>query len=253
MTLIKRQSNHNVYRYLLLSLALICTSVSAADYPDPTKWAYTMTEFVLEDEIAGKQPDAIVATGSSSMKYWRNRIHEDLAPLTIISRGFGGSNMNDVLHYLDELVLKHDPRAVMIYEGDNDVWQDVSIATILETYSKAIAKIHDHDPGIRIYMISIKPSIDRESMWPQMREINSAMKSMAESHDNLIYIDVASSMLQPDGSIMADIFVSDMLHLNQKGYDIWRDAIAPILMENELPFETTIGNYSSAGPSTLTR
>jgi lysophospholipase L1-like esterase len=242
MRIIRQQSNHNSYHYLLLSLALICTSVSAADYPDPTKWDNTISGFVLEDEIVGKQPGAIVATGSSSMRFWGPRIHEDLAPLTVIPRGFGGSNMNDVLHYLDELVLKHDPRAVLIYEGDNDVWQDVSSATILETYTKGIAKIHAHDPNIRIYLVSIKPSIDRESMWPRMSEINSAIKSMAETRDNLIYVDVASSMLEPDGSIMEDIFVSDMLHLNQKGYDIWRDAIAPILFKNELPFETAIRN-----------
>ncbi|MDA0272979.1 MAG: GDSL-type esterase/lipase family protein [Proteobacteria bacterium] len=240
MILVRQQSNHGLHCYLLLSLLLICTSVNAADYPDPTKWDYTIKGFALEDEIVGKQSGAVVATGSSSMRFWGPRIHEDLAPLTIISRGFGGSNMNDVLYYLDELVLKHDPRAVLIYEGDNDVWQEVSSDTIIETYTKAIVKIHAHDPDIRVYMVSIKPSIDRKSMWPQMREINSAMKSIAESGDNLIYIDVASSMLEQDGSIMADIFVSDMLHLNQRGYDIWAEAIAPILLENELPFETTV-------------
>ncbi len=223
---------------ITLALVFACATVSAADYRDPTRWDDIMQEFALEDEIIGKQPAAIVATGSSSMKYWRRHIHKDLSPLTIIPRGFGGSNMNDVLYYLDELVLKHDPRAVMIYEGDNDVSQDVPGTTILETYTKAIGKIHAHDPNIRIYMISIKPSIDRASMWPRMREINAALKSMAESHENLLYVDVASSMLESDGSIMADIFVNDMLHLNQKGYQIWKDAIARVLLENELPFET---------------
>lgn len=69
----------------------------------------------------GEIKGAIVATGSSSMKGWHDRIAADMAPLSIIPRGFGGSNTYDVRYFLEELVLQHEPRAVMIYEGDNDV------------------------------------------------------------------------------------------------------------------------------------
>ena len=109
----------NVLRTLTLIL-LLPISAWAAEYSDPSVWARTIGSFNLEDEIIGPRAGDIVATGSSSMLFWDHRIHADLAPLTIISRGFGGSNMNDVLNYLDQLVLKHKPRAVLIYEGDNE-------------------------------------------------------------------------------------------------------------------------------------
>jgi len=80
----------------LFTLLMLPASVQAADYPDPTAWQYIIGGFTLEDEIIGDRHGLIVATGSSSMRFWDHRIHKDLAPLAIISRGFGGSNNSHV-------------------------------------------------------------------------------------------------------------------------------------------------------------
>ncbi len=223
---------------LLLSLVVSCL-VSAEEYPSPDRWEYTMGGFALEDEIVGERPGAIVVTGSSSMRFWDHRIHQDLAPLTIISRGFGGSNMNDVLTYLDTLVLKHKPRAVMIYEGDNDVAQGVPVAKILETFTEALNRIQAQNRNVRIYLLSVKPSISRKEMWPTMLEVNEGLKNMAAQDQQVTYIDVATPMLNADGSMKQDLFVGDQLHMNQQGYDIWRNAVAPVLIGNEVQYEAS--------------
>ncbi len=226
------------FALILLGLIVSC-SIHAAEYPSPDRWKYTMGGFALEDEIIGERPGAIVATGSSSMRFWDHRIHQDLAPLTIISRGFGGSNMNDVLTFLDTLVLKHKPRAVMIYEGDNDVAQGVPVETILKTFESAVQRIHTQDDAIRIYLFSVKPSISRKEMWPTMLEVNAGLEEMAKADQRIIYVDVASPMLKPDGSMIEDLFVADQLHMNQKGYDLWRNAVAPILIGREVQYESS--------------
>jgi len=222
---------------VLSLLFLLPLSLYAAEYPDATNWAYTIGGFALEDEVIGERHGAIVATGSSSMRLWDHRIRADLAPLTIISRGFGGSNMNDVLHYLDQIVLKHRPRAVMIYEGDNDVAQNVPVEKILDTFEAAIDRILLQDDAIRIYLLAVKPSIARAAMWPTMLEVNAGLKKMAAAEANLTFIDVATPMLNADGSVREDLFVSEGLHMNQKGYDIWRNVVAPVLIERELSYE----------------
>jgi len=221
---------------LLALLLILPACAQAADYPDPETWKRSIGGFALEDEIIGARPGAIVATGSSSMRFWDHRIHEDLAPLTVISRGFGGSNMNDVLHYLDSLVLRHRPRAVMIYEGDNDVALGVPVERILVTFRRAIERIHAQDPATRVYLLSVKPSIARASLWPAMQEVNAGLREMAAAA-SVYYIDVATPMLREDGSVREDLFVSDGLHMNQAGYDIWRNAVAPILIEREIGYE----------------
>ncbi len=224
---------------LILLLVLLPTAAQGAEYPDPKLWERTIYGFVLEDEIIGERPGAIVATGSSSMVFWDHRIRQDLAPLTIISRGFGGSNMNDLLHFLDHVVLKHEPRAVMIYEGDNDVAQGVPVETILKKFTEAVRRIHDQDPAIRIYLLAVKPSISRASLWPTMQAVNAGLQTLAAGGERISYIDVATPMLNDDGSIRDDLFVADELHMNQKGYDIWRNTVAPVLIERELRYEPT--------------
>jgi lysophospholipase L1-like esterase len=218
---------------------LVPLAALAAEYPDNSRWEYTIGGFELQDEIIGERPGAIVATGSSSMRFWRHRIGEDLAPLTIVPRGFGGSNMNDVLQYLDALVLKHDPRAVMIYEGDNDVAQGVPVETILATFETVVARIAEHDPATRIYLLSVKPSLSRAALWPEMMAVNAGLEAMAAERAHVTYVDVATPMLHADGSIREDLFVSDGLHMNQAGYDLWRNVVAPVLIANEIRHEPT--------------
>ena len=107
-------------------LLLVCGSgLNGTDYPhpfepDPARFAGDIAAFAKADETNPPSKGAIVCTGSSSMRMWHPRIREDLEGLTVIPRGFGGSHYSDVIHYMDELILKYEPRAVLIYEGDND-------------------------------------------------------------------------------------------------------------------------------------
>jgi lysophospholipase L1-like esterase len=43
------------------------------------------------------------------------------------------------------------------------------------------------------------------------------------------FVDVNSRMLGPGGAIRPGIFVDDQLHMNRKGYRIWRDVIGEYL------------------------
>ena len=82
---------------LLLVVGLVSTS-TAQTPSDPSRWADAISAF---DANADSRPEgAIVLTGSSSFARW-NTMEADLAPLTVIPRGFGGSTMADLLHYVD--------------------------------------------------------------------------------------------------------------------------------------------------------
>ena len=51
------------------------------------------------------------------------------------------------------------------------------------------------------------------------------------------YVDVATPILNNDGSVMTDIFVADNLHLNDLGNAIWGATIKAALMLMEARFE----------------
>lgn len=72
---------------------------------------------------------------------WNADAAADLAPLTVISRGFGGSIMNDALHYLDRVALTYKPRAVLLYEGDNDTGRaNIPTQMIISQLQEIIAR-----------------------------------------------------------------------------------------------------------------
>ena len=94
---------------------------AAKQYKDPARFESQVRAFEREDLRTPPPRGAIVTVGSSSMRMWNATVAEDLAPLTLIARGFGGSTMNDAAFYADRLVTPYHPRAVILYEGDNDL------------------------------------------------------------------------------------------------------------------------------------
>ena len=207
--------------------------VAAAEYPDPERYRAAIDAFAAQAEEFPPPAGAIVATGSSSMRGWHGRIAEDLAPLAIVPRGFGGSNMADVVHFVDELVLRYEPRAVLLYEGDNDAALGATPAQILGHFDAFAAAVHEALPATRIYILAVKPSLARWQLWPTMQATNAGLAERAAADPRLTFIDVATPMLNDAGEPRPNIFVEDGLHMNGAGYDIWRDAVRPVLLAAE--------------------
>ena len=228
------------YVFCLLLLGGIGASgASAQGLPDPARFEADIRQFEDQDIVNPPPRAAIVLTGSSSITRWNDRSIQDLAPLTVIPRGFGGSVMNDVLHYLDRIVLKYEPRAVLIYEGDNDtgVPEPIPREKILDQLKQIIDRIHEKLPETRIYVLAVKPSVMRWSVWPEAQAVSAGYREIAANDPLVHYIDVASPFLWPDGSVMDDVFVEDNLHHNELGTLIWAAAIRAALMPLEARHE----------------
>ena len=218
-----------------LLLATVLPAV-AAEYPGPERYRAAIDAFTAAEE-APPPAGAIVATGSSSMRGWHGRIAEDLAPLTIVPRGFGGSNMADVSHFVAELVLRHKPRAVLLYEGDNDAALGATPAEVLAHFDAFVAAVHAALPEARIYILAVKPSLARWHLWPVMQATNAGLAERAAADARLTFIDVATPMLNEAGTPKPEIFIADGLHMNGAGYDIWRDVVRPVLLAAEAALE----------------
>lgn len=210
---------------------------SPAAYPDPAKFESEIQKYEAADAEQMPPAGAIVALGSSTVRLWSEEIGKDLAPLTIIPRGFGGSNMNDALFFSERIAIRYKPRAILLYEGDNDLAQGISPELILETFHKLVAKVREQLPETRIYVLSIKPSIARRQLWPEAQRANQMLAAECDKDDQLIFLDVATPMLDSRGEIRTDLFIKDNLHMNRAGYELWRDTLKPQLHKLELEFE----------------
>ena len=191
---------------VLISVPARGPAAEEAPWPDPKRY-----RAVIQTWAAGVPGPsrAVVGIGSSSMRFWStsDRFAKAFEPLTTINRGFGGSVMNDVAYFLDPAVLDLEPRAVMIYEGDNDIARGISQAAILSSLQGIIEQLHFRDPQIRVYVFSIKPSLARMSLWASMQAVNQSFKSLAEGNDRVFYVDVATAMLNDNGRPDPDLFI----------------------------------------------
>lgn len=220
--------------------AFAAQSAIAQDFPDPARFEAAIAQFEQQDRIDPPPEGAILLTGSSSIARWNDQAQAALAPLTVIPRGFGGSVMHDVLHYLDRVALTYKPRAILIYEGDNDTGGRPPIPNdaILDDLRTIIARVHDELPDARIYVLSVKPSVLRRSAWPIAQEVNAGYREIAANDPLVYYVDVATPFLDNDGNVMTDIFIDDNLHLNDLGNAIWGATIKAALMPMEARIET---------------
>lgn len=204
---------------------------------DPGIWDEAMRRFAEMDRRDPPEQGGIVLTGSSSIARWNDQAADALEPLTVIPRGFGGSVMNDVLFHLDQVALKYRPRAIVIYEGDNDTAYGIPKDEILSGLKKIITRVHEALPETRIYVMAVKPSTLRVDVWNDAQQVNAAYQEVAKSDPLVFFIDSASPFLREDGKVMTNIFVEDGLHLNVTGNLIWGSIIRAALMPQEARYE----------------
>ena len=198
-------------------------------YPDPGRLAAEVAAFAAADSLAPPPTGAVVCVGSSSMRFWHDTIAADLAPLTVVPRGFGGSTMFDLLHFAQPLVLACRPRVILLYEGDNDIDFGVAPAEVRATFDRFVGVVRAVLPETRIQVIAIKPSPARWARWPAMQEGNRLLAEACAADSLLGFIDVATPMLGDDGRPRPELFLPDSLHLNERGYALWTAIIRPAL------------------------
>jgi lysophospholipase L1-like esterase len=200
------------------------------------EWESSIRAFERQDQAHPVPPGGIVFTGSSSIAYWSSLL-DDVKPLPVINRGFGGSEYTDVNHYADRIVIAYRPAAVVVYAGDNDLASPgrKSAQSVAQDVQQFVHIVHAKLPDTWIFVLSIKPSVARWSVWPEMKQANQLIQDFLRTQDHAAYIDVASPMLDQRGRVSNDLFVADGLHPSAKCYALWTSLIKPILLRRVPP------------------
>jgi lysophospholipase L1-like esterase len=204
-------------------------------------WESSIQKFEAQDRIHPPKPGAILFVGSSSINFWHS-LPRDMAPLHVINRGFGGSQIDHVNHFADRIVLPYRPRAIVLYAGDNDLswpWSK-SPQTVRDDFKRFVSIVHTALPETWIYYVSIKPSPTRWSRWPIEQQTNRMIADFISTQDHVQFIDITPVMLNSQGKVHRELFRWDGLHMNSRGYALWTAIIKPILLQR-FPVESSTG------------
>ncbi|RYF95882.1 MAG: G-D-S-L family lipolytic protein [Chitinophagaceae bacterium] len=215
----------------LLILVLLWAVQASAQEEQPAFWD-DVQAFRKQDSIAQPPSKAILFIGSSSFTMWKNP-QQDFPGSTIINRAFGGSTLLDQLRYVKDIVYPYNAKQIVIYCGENDIASSdtISAATVANRFYELFQLIRKKLPKAQVTFISMKPSPSREFALPRLRAANDMIRTFLATKKRTTYVDVYKEMITDEGKPRPELFLTDNLHMNRAGYDIWIRLMQPYLLK----------------------
>lgn len=209
-----------------------------------------LEDSVQEYEKATIEKGLIMFYGDSAFTQWSqaygHRPMEDDIRMkdgrrAVINHGFGSSTAEEQLYYYSRMVRPWEPRALVLQSHANDVYFGYSAEEIMFLQSRLLQYARMDMPGIHFYLCDTRPLMrDVNQKGVQIyhrRQYNQLLKEYCNKHDDCTYVCHTDSpffyeKLEDVGSyhkIRTDIFVEDMVHYNQTGYDLYKKFFLQIL------------------------
>lgn len=196
------------------------------------RYAADVEELAAKAAADPRKDIDVLFFGSSSIRLW-NGLEEMMTPLSVVNRGYGGATVRDILVNYDKLMAHYNPKAFVVF-CDNDICGnevDLTVSGVLDHYRLLFNRLDQDYPGVPVFFLSWKYSGLRAFMRDTQKLVNDVMADYASSSEQVTFVDVNATLLQPDGDINQSLFESDNLHINRDGYHLWTSVLKPQLLE----------------------
>ena len=227
--------------FRLVLAAVWCALAGQCFFGSATAFAQTTNSAAFENEILAFEAadktnpppkGAILFVGSSSIRLWKT-LAADFPEQRVINRGFGGSQISDSVRFASRIVLPCQPRQIVFYAGGNDINGGKTPETVAADFRRFVGIVHAALPKTRISYISIAPNPARWSQVERVRAANRLIQEFTGRDPRLAFINAFPHMLGEDCQPKPDLFVADRLHMNEKGYALWRGIVRAYLASRE--------------------
>ena len=207
-------------------LFISCSPLKKYDAKDRA-WALPEIEaFEKLDETRVYPDDAILFIGSSSIRLWKT-LEEDMKPFNVIQRGYGGAHFRDMVFFTERILADHKLSMVVCFVA-NDISgssRDGTPKEVLGLFKLFVKQVREKHPTIPILQIAVTPTKSRWKYWDKINQVNNLIKAYYEKRENLYFVNTVPAYLDKDGQPKPEWFVSDQLHLNTEGYEVWNGLI----------------------------
>ena len=215
-------------RVAIFAGVMLAASTLVAQQAD--QWERYIAAYEEADKAWPPPKHEIVFVGSSTIRRWD--VASYFPDLKIINRGIDGTELSDAVKYIDRLVLRHEPRLVVVYAGDNDIGSGKISEQVSVDFERFVRAVHTRLPQTRILYIGIKPSPLRWLQVDRMRLANQVIRSICERDDRLAFLDFDNLMLGWDEKPRKELYAEDGLHLSPQGYQLWTAVLRQYLTQS---------------------
>jgi hypothetical protein len=190
------------------------------------KWEKDIVALKQLDTKEFNPHDGVLLIGSSSIRLWAT-CGEDLSPYPTIRRGYGGAKYSDLAVFAERLILPHQFRGLVIFVA-NDISgkdDDATVEQIQHWVTHVVNVSHRHQPNSPVFIMEVTPTESRWKVWDRIRSVNAMLRELALTTPNTIFVPTAEYFLTKEGLPRTELFRSDKLHLNEKGYALWAEIV----------------------------
>lgn len=233
---------------LILALSL-CLVARGQDKPVVNAWTpqekdrNRHEQFLKDkDEALKKGPVQLVFIGDSITDGWRGGkayelFKERWSKYNPYNIGISGDETQHVLWRIEhgELDgLEPSPRLAVMMIGTNNIGNKnkMSAEDTAKGIKVLVKAINGRLPKTKILLLGVFPRGAKadDKYRPMIKEINEQIAKMDDGGKVVKFLDIGEKFLDADGNLPKEI-MSDALHPNLKGYNIWADAIGPTIEE----------------------
>lgn len=192
------------------------------------RFASEIEAFLKEDRINPPPQRAILFIGSSIFRLWTH-LAEQMAPLPVFNRAFGGSWTADILQHMGKVVLPYQPRIIVYYCGSNDINGSEKPVPIFLRVKQFCERVREKLPDTRIYYVSINRAPQKRDRWDIVDSTNALVREFCSTGKNLEFIDVNPLLFDGENKPRMEFYQSDQLHLTDQAYERFAAVIRPII------------------------
>jgi lysophospholipase L1-like esterase len=222
---------------LAVVLALAAPGAVLAQVTPPEgqqmRFAEQIAAFQAADRANPPMQGQILFIGSSLFRLW-DEVEEQMAPLPVLNRGFGGSRTWEVLNYMDQILFPYHPRIIVYYAGSNDVNAGRPAEEIVGRFKQFAERVATELPRTKIFFVSPLRSPDKQARWKArwnvVDALNAEMKALAEASRQVDFIDVNPPLHNSDGT-PRNGWYTDGQHITPEAYVEWARIVKPILAQ----------------------
>ena len=215
-------------RLVSFFLALAVLPLLARAEPPAHRFEKEIAAYEAADKASPPPQGAIVFTGASGIRLWKT-LAQDFPGLTVINRGFGGSQLEDSVRFAERIVIPYHPKAVVIQAGGNDINAGKSPAQVLSDFQAWVTKVRAALPDARLVYLGQGPSPARWAQREKQQQANQLVREYLAKEKNMAFVDIWAACLGADGEPRPELYVADKLHPSAEQYQIRARLIRPAL------------------------
>lgn len=166
--------------------------------------------------------------GDSITAMWPGDLfNKNFGKYQVVNFGVGGDRAENVLWRLENGELKGtSPKVIVLMIGTNNMGFNTAEEVALGV-TTVVKNLQTKFPTTKILLLGILPKKDAK-----VEKVAAANEIIAKLDDGKMvrYLDFGPKLLDKDGKIQAGM-LADAVHLTHKGYEIWVEAMNPLLTE----------------------